>query len=302
MRLLGLFCCLGIALFAQSYKPIHQSDPKLNLDTVLAGVKHIVTIESEEYQKSIDAGEEGIYQKAMRNYLDYLGFESIGITSREKQQIDNSIQSECDKLYFKVGWDFNDSSRIVLTLSFVTCTKEVFRFETIYSNPQINSQFAQKTINDFLSKWKQMYRRKPIKYDVKHRLSLPKLPTNWTEASLKQYFTTSSIDSVEGIYERIKMSAEDEESKYKIAVVKTDNLSYNILYLGGANCPDDWQEGEIKAVLFKSAIPNYYKVDWYRLDKKLDKDVLLQRTNEGLLEFKFTYDKSSYLKTFPVKW
>lgn len=301
MRYWLLVMCMVSMVYSQGFKPYSQTNPNLNLDSVLTGVRHVLVLMGENYQKELDAGNRNGYRDIVKTYLQYLGFESIGVTSQEKTEILNSSQSACDYISVSCNWNILDSHCIVL-LFFQTCNDDKFEFSSVNPISDVDTLTEEMLYNYLLGKWKQLYSKNRTRYIPKNRLKLPALPTNWTEASLKQYFTTSSIDSVEGIYERIKMSADDEESKYKIAVVKTDNLSYNILYLGGANRPDDWQEGEIKAVLYKSAIPNYYKVDWYRLDKELDKDVLLQRTNEGLLEFKFTSSKSSYLKTFPVKW
>lgn len=306
MRLIVLFLCLGATLLSQSYKPTYQSNQKLNLDTVLAGVKHVIVRESKEYQKQIDEGKRKEYGDALRKYLKFLGFESIGLTTKEKGNIIESVKSSCDIVYLNVYWDYTDSNRILLQLVFTTCNDDSFEFEFTYIGWGINRKSGEELFGDFLYRWKQMYQRKKAFYDVKHRLSLPKLPTNWTEKTLKEYFNGPQVDSLEGIYEKMRVNLEDTDPKYRIAVVKTDNLSYNVIYLAGANYPDDWKEGEIKAVLNKSAIPNYYKVDWYMSNKDLNKDVFLQRTPEGILEFLFTEDgpsrKSSYLKTYPVKW
>lgn len=306
MRLLVLFLCLGSTLLSQSFKPTYQTNPKLNLDTVLAGVKHVIVMASDNWQKEVDDSSRNEYADAVRKYLKLLGFESIGLSSIEKSKIISSIKSECDKIDFGVYWNFSDSNRILLQLVFTTCNGDDFVFEFTYVDWKVRVKSREGRFGDFLYRWKQMYQRNRIFYDVKHRLSLPKLPTNWTEKSLKEYFNGPQVDSLEGIYEKMKLDIKDTQAQYKIAVVKSDNLSYNVMYLSGANYPDDWQEGEIKAVLNKSAIPNYYKVDWYMGAKNLNKDVYLQRTPEGILEFIFPDSspafKSSYLKTYPVKW
>lgn len=305
MRLLVLFFAVGVTLFSQNYKPTFRSNPNLKLDSVLAGVKYVVVHASEEYQKKLDDGERKEYENAARSYLEFLGFESIGLTTKEKNIIFNSISSYCDVIRVGFYWEF-PKDKIFLKLRFYTCNDDRFEFETSFLDKSSSFDTNQQLFDVFLAKWKQLYRRDQKYYNVKHRLSLPKLPTNWTEKSLKEYFNGPQVDSLEGIYEKMRVNAEDAESKYKIAVIKTDNLSYNVIYLSGANHIDDWQEGEIKAVLYKAAIPNYYKVDWYMLDKKLNKEVYLQRTQDGILEFLFSYSgpasKSSYLKTYPVKW
>lgn len=305
MRLLVLFLCLGATLLSQSYKPTYQSNPNLNLDTVLAGVRFIVFSTNEKNQKQVDEGEAKIFVEKVKIYSKFLGFDTVGFSTQEKENVNNLINSECDKIDLGVYLDHIDSSRSKLTLYFITCNNDYFEFETIFSDWE-NMKDEEELCTNFLYRWKQMYQRNRIFYDVKHRLSLPKLPTNWTEKTLKEYFNRPQVDSLEGIYEKMRVNLEDKDPKYRIAVVKSDNLSYNVMYLSGANYTDDWQEGEIKAVLNKSAIPNYYKVDWYMGAKSLNKDVYLQRTPEGILEFIFTEDgparKSSYLKTYPVKW
>jgi hypothetical protein len=305
VRYLILLLCLNFFVYSQSYKPSYQSNPNLNLDSVLSGVKHVIYICGEEYQKRIDNGDDNESVNAVKDYLKFLGFTSVSITSEEKKYIYESLNSQCDYVYFTF-WVEHTDLFFTLGISFYTCNNDKFEFE--YSQPEVtfNYKTRQEKYDYFLSKWKQLYKRTRIYYDLNNRLSLPKLPTNWTEQSITEYLDGTNIDSLEGIYEEMQTQGNEDKTKYKVAIIKTNKLSYNVLYLSGAQNTDDWQVGEIKAILYKTAIPNFYTTHWFMSGKSRNTEVILERTPQGFLEFSFdgssTPSKSKYLKIYPINW
>lgn len=303
MTRIFILLTLALPLFAQNYKPTSQTNPNLNLDSVLAGVKVVRVGFETELQKEIDNGEFEDLEESIKEYLNYLGFNRIAVTTKDKADLDRFFNSYCDEINFYCWWQ-NDGTNLKLAILFRTCTRDNFIFEISYpvQSNEIYNGFA----DYMLKEWKQLYTRKKIYYNVNQRLSLPKLPTNWTEKSVMRYLDSADIDLIEGIYEIIKDGSEKRAGnvKYKIAVIKSDKTTYNVIYLSGASNSEDWAEGEIKAVLRKTAIPGNYKVQWYMANKFLDEDIHMDHDPKGILMFKIGTppETNRYIKLYPIKW
>lgn len=118
--------------------------------------------------------------------------------------------------------------------------------------------------------------------------------TDWTKAKLKEHWTKNGSEDIEGIYEKVGTSLE-----YELAVLKENN-GYKIIYLSGAS-GTNWNEGDIKAVLIKTAQFGIFKADWFMLNKSYNKDIILtfdKATMSCLSEN--GRDKDVYLKIYPT--
>lgn len=118
--------------------------------------------------------------------------------------------------------------------------------------------------------------------------------TDWTKEKLKKHWTENGSESIEGIYEKVGTSLE-----YELAVLKEDN-SFKIVYLAGAS-GTNWNEGDIKANLIKTAQFGIFKADWFMLNKSNNKDIILtfdKATMSCLSEN--GRDKDVYLKIYPT--
>lgn len=140
-----------------------------------------------------------------------------------------------------------------------------------------------------------------------NQISSPK--TNWKESEIKNQWSINGMEEIEGIYESVGsysdvkvpctnaygqtlcyMTWRNYEVKYKVALVKANN-DYKLIYLSGSprgsekvdgcNCDgkryiapanNKWISGEVKARLYKTATPDFYKCDWYMGDKSLNSD------------------------------
>ncbi|MCA0388525.1 MAG: hypothetical protein LCH52_08520 [Bacteroidetes bacterium] len=302
MTRLFIILVLALPLLAQNYKPTSQTNPSLNFDSVLAGVKGVRVFFGDVWQKKVDEGERESLTNAIKQYLNYLGFNTIAMTSNQKKKLN---QSFCDEISFQCWWEHDNVKLIKLGITFGTCLGDFFEFEiskpTLMDSLQTDEEFTDYMLNE----WKQLYTRKKIYYNVKQRLSLPKLPTNWTEKSVMSYLDSARIDSIEGIYEIILDGSETITfAKYKIAVIKSDKTTYNVIYLAGATNKDDWDEGEIKAVLRKTAIPGNFKVQWYMATKFLNEDVHMEHDPRGILIVKIGTppETNRYIKLYPIRW
>jgi S1-C subfamily serine protease len=164
--------------------------------------------------------------------------------------------------------------------------------------------------------------------------------TFYSESSIKEYWKNNGMDKIEGFYESTG-SYEDSEipckngygqvlcyttwrnyaTKYKLAVVKLAG-EYKLIYLSGnpkgaekiAGCNCDgksyiepgsnkWRIGDVKANLYKTATPDFYKCDWYMGDKSLNPDGYLTFENYAYFTLFVSgtdQDKAMYLKLYPT--
>jgi S1-C subfamily serine protease len=162
-------------------------------------------------------------------------------------------------------------------------------------------------------------------------------PQKWDEYNLKEHWKTNGMEKIEGIYESTGSYTDVEvpcrngygqticymtwrsyDPKYKVALVKQAG-NYNLLYLsgspkgsekvGGCNCDgnsyiapenNQWSIGDIKARLYKTATPDFYKCDWYMGDKSLNSDYYVTFENYAYFSLLKSDDKTMYLKLYPT--
>ncbi len=121
-----------------------------------------------------------------------------------------------------------------------------------------------------------------------------------TENEIKNNWRSDGHDLVEGIYEVV---SGNRVTKYKLAVIKANETLkkenvYKLIYLSGGG--RIWKEGNIKAVLKKTATPNLYKGEWYMADKSLSNDPIVS-FERGKMKVLWTDDgqEDLYLKLYP---
>lgn len=312
MARLFILLALALPLFAQNYKPTYQSNPNLNLDSVLAGVKVVKVASDEVWQREIDRGSRNEQVDVVKQYLNYLGFDSIAITSVEKNNLSKQFGSTCDAITFDYGYNWeeeNGKTKLRLWIVFSTCQDDQFCFQVplliVPEYPLSPSGLA----NYMLQNWKQLYSRKLIYYNVKQRLTVSKTHTFWTKKTVIKYLDSANIDSVEGIYEL--MNSDNKfisESKYLIALIKkgiyAEYSDYILIYLSGASYNEDWDEGEIQGALKKTAVPGTFKVQWLMGDKSINKDVYMEHDPKGFLIFQIGTppETNRYIKLYRIKW
>jgi S1-C subfamily serine protease len=158
-----------------------------------------------------------------------------------------------------------------------------------------------------------------------------------SESSIKEHWKKSGMDKIEGIYESsgsytdVEVPCTDQygrpicygtwrqyETKYKLALVKWVD-EYKLIYLSGnpkgteiiAGCYCDgvksiapernkWKIGEVKARLYKTATPDFYKCDWYMADKSLNSDYYISFENYTYFTLLGNGNNTMYLKLYPT--
>lgn len=123
---------------------------------------------------------------------------------------------------------------------------------------------------------------------------IKKADTEWTKEKLISHWQLNGISDIEGIYERVATQIE-----YKLAVLKENN-DYKLIYLSGAN-GTGWVEGDIKAVLKKTAQFGIFKSSWFMLNKSHNKDIIITFKNSTMETISEAGDGNDiYLKMYPT--
>lgn len=281
------------------YQPTTQSNPDLDFYDFIKGVKHINVVFNEDFQKSIDAGDESALKLGylIRAFLHNVGFNYVAITSDERAKV-NQTESVCDVALFYSS--FNSSNNYIKDIYFdiASCVGDVYRFTSTKSFRDSGNWDK-----NYYSILTSMFWHS-IPKDDDFRRKLPVQMTDWNEDKLKSYFDKNGSMGIEGIYEKMKLGkTEWTEAKYKIGVVKTKE-GFDAFYIDGATNNLDWTEGEMKASIIKTATPNLYKVDWLMANKSKNEDVYCFIDENNLLTFQYSTSEkdpdSKYLKLYPT--
>lgn len=126
--------------------------------------------------------------------------------------------------------------------------------------------------------------------------------SQWTEESLKQYWSENKICPMEGIYSFLRTSnkAYWGESRHRIAI-KKENDGYHVIYLNGAN-NSIWSVGELKGTLSATKTRTIYKVDlWYLENKQVSpEDFYVKYYNNSITFFDIEgHVETDFLKVYP---
>lgn len=281
--------------------PDEQSNPDLNFNFFLSGVKYASVVFNDETQKAIDEGKYKDFSKEIYNYLKELGFEYIAVTSEQKKSLGNA-SSYCDIVDVSFFFESDNSWIKNLQMVFRSCLNDAFVF---------NSKKRIENDGDWLfnlsKEWRQLYSAKPNYQDIA-RLKFTELTqTKWNNESLRENFDKFGCTDIEGIFEKIRINQNEVvDAKYVIGIIQSDIDKFDIVYLGGANNYLDWKEGEIKGNIVKTATPNFYSVNWLMADKTLNEDVYCGLDENQLLKFVFvasnkeTDIESKFVKLYPT--
>ncbi len=126
-------------------------------------------------------------------------------------------------------------------------------------------------------------------YNSNYSFIPPSITSNWNERILKEHILKNGADPLEGIYKG---------DKYTLGVKKSDDGTYYIIYLDGADNLGDWHEGDIKATLSNTASAILFKADW--LGKwKQNMEQTISFSNIGFVAQDIDGEKDSYIKMFP---
>ena len=261
---------------------IPQSEKPDDLETMLAGVNCVV-INQEE--KSIQHHRRPIFN-AVKEYLEEMGFEKVEYLNNFSEQ-----KTLCGCIYFQL--DFRAYYKYYdIRMRFYNRIGCSWEFST---DKIVTFRGDKATKSDFKQVLNEMYGNKKPDFNSDFTINLAKKQTCWTETKLKDIMRAKGCDEIEGIYENTKSSKD--MAKYKVAVRKMHD-TYYLIYLSGAHNSGDWTEGEIKATLEATAVPQYYKAKWIMANKSENSNyyITFEQNKFDLLS---DSDTTSYIKMFP---
>lgn len=180
-----------------------------------------------------------------------------------------------------------------LDVKYATVKGNTYRFKLYF--PVISPGYEYLTVKSFS---KDQYGQASLWFTWKGiRISNPLriTKTNWTERSLKEYFTNNMKDAREGIYERIT----SDEAKYKLGLVKEAG-EFKLIFISSDQA-GVLKEGDLKARISFTSSNNLLKASWVMSDGAINDNAYVT-FNEALMEIIFTdeTEKSVYLKLFPT--
>lgn len=241
--------------------------------------------------------------KFVREQLNEKGLKVIDIKTPPKDLLNNRcLLLQCIiKTSTGSAMDFNGGNAMtgVVDITLTNCENNVVYKDagtTQFGKPW-NIVF-QKSVTRALRSLSYNYNPRSFKHEIK-----PLFPqvenTAETEETLKEYFTSSKLEPIEGIY---KSYQSDDLGYYKIGIKKFENKYKAILI--ESEIPI-WKTGEIKAIFELSSIKNVYSVKWYAANK-ISQETFGNIEDGKLLSIellnKNTGEKSEnkFIKVFPV--
>ena len=100
--------------------------------------------------------------------------------------------------------------------------------------------------------------------------------TDWDENLLVSWWDKNGISDIEGIYEFLDCDNMDWWGSNKFSVaVKKEGRNYQIIYLDGNEHHSLWKEGDIKAIMKPTAVPNLFKASWYMDTKRINDNMYI---------------------------
>lgn len=292
-------------IFSYSQNIKEQSNPNLNFQDFLKGVKYaFINLDDEEQAKIDELNYSSPYTYyTLEKYLLDIGFEYVYLTSEDKNSFSN-VPSMCEtafvELYFSVTQSLELSE---VSLIFRSCRGDYFDLE---STNKFENKDQGEALSNLLNEFYSLLSRKPA-FVEDYRLILPSEMTQWNELSIRNYLDNNKIAEIEGIYEALRSPGDDIiQAKYKLGIIKNESNGFDIIYLGGANNYKDWREGEKKGEINLTAKPNLYTTNWKMANKFENTDVYCSIDENGFLKFIIQKQQSKeanesfFLKLYPT--
>jgi S1-C subfamily serine protease len=280
--------------FCQTNKPNYQSNYNLDFSNFLSGVKYAYVTMTDQEATEITNNPKGGNAQIILGIIEYL--ENIGFSDVKWGGLSgtpNNLQSLCDLVIVGPSWDFKNSTLSDITLTFVSCNGDIFRFESSKNIIVTAYTDVKSAIN---KKCLVMYGYNK-NYDSFQRQNLPKEITEWTESKIRTYFKENGANPIEGIYESAVGTAQ--MPKYKLGLIKTVD-GYNLIFLSGGINYLDWTEGEIKSQLSATATATLFKANWKMANKKVNDNAYVS-FETGLMNLVMSAkDKTVYIKLYPT--
>jgi len=279
--------------YDERYLTSYQSNDHLDFYEFLSGINSVYIITSSEISPTL-FNDQRFYEKyrnVLSNYFQRIGLKNTAISENEQYELEGTVPIN-QTATVELKLDYTGSYLSKVTLSYFSCNKDEFRF-----SKNVN-YYIDETWDTFLFNTLQAMFWHYVQFDSTKSYKINSISTGWNENKIIEYLNNNSESKLEGIYEKYGSS-----DQYKIALIKKNDL-YELIYLSGAKNKFDWHEGDLKGIVRKTAMNDFYKVEWVMSDKTTNKEVYLSTSEEYFLNFEFTDPSigtsSKYIKMLPV--
>ena len=291
---------LSFISFGQS-TPTKQSNNSLNFNTYLSGIKYAKLLRFYKSPVTIPQKMQSICEAAFMDWLREIGFEYAYDVDYDDQDFFPNSNSLClqttvavmgtysnDGIITSMGFTFESCNGDSWSFEKQQCYVDMSRYENNFEN---NKKVFRNIFNGMYSYMKPAFSSYNT-YSLKN--GGPK--SYYREESNIKTYLSHTKDPIEGIYE--KSFADANSPSYKIAVIKT-NGSYQLVYLSGATHQNDWQVGDVKAIINPTASNSLYKGTWYMADKS-SKDAFVGFEANTMKVILNDRNPDLYIKMFPT--
>ena len=253
---------------------------KPSFESMLSGIKTAVLMSANPYT-----------EKGQVKYLREMGFETIIANADNMNSIMDRYSYRKDVVFVAQLQAENDN--YTFSFSFLPLAYE-WKFTSRFTSndfSKYNSNLSDAAYEIF----RRAYGYKKPSYNKNSELHLAKRKTKWNKQQIVNDFKQNGTQPIEGIYEN---STGVGQAKYNVAVKNMDG-TLRLIYLSGANNPDDWDEGEVKATLIPSATQYLYKANWIMADKS-ENDNFYISFDQGVMNvINEKKEKDIYIKMYP---
>lgn len=199
------------------------------------------------------------------------------VYTEDSKTVNEALENPCLRLSCRINHAPLNSNTMEVSITVENCKKEVIYQGKGSASGNIRNEVARKATDKALGilhkiNYKYTSTLTPI-YEY------PKVDTvSESEETLRQYFSQSELDPIEGIYNALK---DDQNGMpfYKLGIKKIGNKFIAIVIESELKI---WKPGEIKAYFEQSSISGLYSAKWLMLSKTIY-ETFATMDNEALL-------------------
>lgn len=236
---------------------------QIDLHKLLTGVQYVIIEVSPEKQTQVDRNGDNVIEH-FSIYFKQLGIKDVAFRSDEKEKLLRNVNSICDIAWMQISMTETDEYYTDINFIFRSCLND--KITVPYMGIIYKDENELINMGAILQK---IYRHELI-YQPHNRLKLPTNKMLASEHVVMQNLVNKTPEFLEGIYEEVFNPLKPVPEKYKIAILKNNRKTYDVIYLEGATNAADWIEGEYMGEIFPSKDKFLYRqVNWSSFDKKI---------------------------------
>jgi hypothetical protein len=253
----------SISSFAQPIIDTISPTDQIPMELIqrLEGVRFVDMYQSDEYVNYLSNNTSDIGIQLVLGFVNFLKEDlerPVAITSSQLEQLNGELQSICEVVKVDFNAEFESDllaiGRITnIQAGFLFCDGSIFYLKLPEYGVTGNTRQHKKIQRKFRERFPYA-----IPFDSAKTLSLPTLEiVSFQSNSADSLLQDSTASPFEGVYQYFSGS---QTHVSKLAVMKHEN-NLKLIYLEGeGRFANDWQKGEVKAVLVETKSPNDFIV------------------------------------------